>query len=724
MSHKRDKRAGASDATSVAASAAPSAPAARDLARLQWFRRYPGAQTFAAFMLALFATTAFSIDPSSVSQADVLSIDATATGALYIAYEVLLSCAGHFDAVPLLALACLLTFPFRYVFFGRRDSWRPSVVLPAVLFAACMVVGASYDLTDQADSVLEGWTRVICSGISAVGWAMLAHVGIYLLYECFDWLGTHPIAFSESHYGRLWRLCHAVLERHPFAIPFATVLIVWLPTLIASIPGTFMGDTGGQIRQWFNLPSGTSDYLNLVNPDVLLNAHHPVLHTAILGSCVQLGMALFNDCNAGVFIYTVLQYTVTAASVAYAISGLKRLGASMAARGMVLAFVLFMPMFSSYAVLITKDVFFGDSVLVLVIQMAKLLACGRAAGPVRFGAGDWAVLVPAALGCTFMRNGGVVFPLAACGLAAIFELVGARRAAEESRPRRFRQPAFILAVALVCVASYWCFTNVVMPACQITPGSKREVLSIPFQQTARFVQKHDSLNAGVEDGTSDGLVTDEEREVIDRVLGYSDLASRYNPNKSDAVKNSYNESATAEDLAAYFKVWAEMFLKDPECYVSAYINNYYGYFYPSAKDAFIYCSVTSAESMASSANQKYFDFHRSDNPVTETCDHLVNLYRTVVQHVPLLSLTLGCALYVWLMIVCVVYLLRSRKWRSLALWVPCLGVLAVCLIGPCNGSTYLRYLYPAILTIPFVATITFTPGAMGRIGEAGERARA
>ena len=44
----------------------------------------------------------------------------------------------------------------------------------------------------------------------------------------------------------------------------------------------------------------------------------------------------------------------------------------------------------------------------------------------------------------------------------------------------------------------------------------------------------------------------------------------------------------------------------------------------------------------------------------------------------------------------------------LAIWVPLLGVLAVCLIGPCNGSTYMRYLYPVIACMPFAIGATVT----------------
>ena len=710
--------------------------AARDAARLIWFKRYPAKQTVISFLLALFATAAFSIDPSGVSANSVLAIDPKATGALYICYEVLLSFAGHTDAVMLLALACLLTLPFRYVFFGRGDAWRPSVILPSLGFAVCMVFGRSYDLTDSAELVLGDKARTICAWIAGAGWMLLAIIAFYLAFECLDWLSNRRIPFSESRFGRLWRACHAVLSVHPFLGPFLVLAVAWLPMFIAALPGLFMGDTGAQIRQWFNYPNGTSDYLKLINPNVLLNGHHPVVHTALVGSCVKLGLTLFNSADAGVALYTTIQFVLTAACFAYSISSLRKFGVSLPVRAVALAFFALMPMFSNYAVLITKDIIFADALLVLLVQTVKLVSQGlprRSAAreqvgeaPVLFARHDWVLLALSALGSTFFRNGGLVFPAAACVIAAVclgFDAFRARKAGAAGttapvRPAaRFRW-AGVLAVLVLCVACNVYFTKVFMPAHDITPGSKREMLSIPFQQTARFVQKHDGLNSGVnpivkddgtiEDATSDGLVTDEERAVIDRVLKYDNLGRRYDPDKSDAVKNSFNEDASDEDIKAYFKVWLEMFKKDPESYISALINNYYGYFYPSARDAWVYSTANSAEIMARPDNTKYFDFHTVDAPAVRWCDHLVNLYRVAVQRIPLVSLTMSSATYVWIMVGIVAYLLRRHSWRALAIWVPLLGVLAVCLIGPCNGSTYMRYLYPVIACLPFAIGVTVT----------------
>ncbi len=49
----------------------------------------------------------------------------------------------------------------------------------------------------------------------------------------------------------------------------------------------------------------------------------------------------------------------------YSISSLRKLGVSLPVRGIILLFFAFMPMFSNYAALLTKDVLFADAFLVL-----------------------------------------------------------------------------------------------------------------------------------------------------------------------------------------------------------------------------------------------------------------------------------------------------------------------------------------------------------------------
>lgn len=689
-------------------------PCVRDLL----FARYRPAQTAAACVMALLVAIAVSLDPTASSYEAIRRIDPDATGALYICYEVLLSCSGRASAPALLALAGLAALPIRAVVFGIRSARRPSVLLPALGFACCMVVGKSYDAAGDASLVLGGASRIIESLVAAAGWCIFGIVGITVLFELFDRAGRHRRHAGAQGADTLAHTVRRLFDRHPFAVPFSVLIVAWLPTLVASAPGVFMGDTGDQIRQWFGLPSGTSSYLELLDPDVLFNGHHPVAHTAILGGCVQLGLAVFGDENVGLFIYTALQFAATAACAAYLVSTLRRLGAPAGARAVVLAIFALVPLFPNYAVLATKDVLFADAFALMVAHAARLLAmCPHAAGAVetgRWSLRDGALFILACTGTALLRNGGVVFPAVICAALAVIGLRAARRADRLVAGVHRRVARCAAAALVVALAAQVALTAVVMPALHITPGSRREALSIPFQQTARYVAKHDGANAGIADGASDGSVSAEERAIIDRVLGYDTLASRYVPTKSDAVKNGFNERATSDDLAAYLRVWAAQLLRDPACYLSATIANYYGYFYPSERTPWMYTTASSDTIMAREENRAQFDFHRWSTPVSEALGHAVDLYRTAWLQLPVLSLAMTSAPYVWLLVLLLVYLVRERRWHTCALLLPLVAVLAVCLIGPCNGSTYLRYLYPVMFTLPFAGT-----AALGAWKQAG-----
>ncbi len=619
-----------------------------------------------------------------------MGIDPDATGMLYTCYEVLLSLASTRNAVLLLGFTLLLVRPVRRVLFERSDAFRPSSLIPAIAFGICMTFGRSYDLTNSAALALGSTARIVLSLIMATGCMLLALVAINVLYQALD----------RRSIGSVPRRLGAYLDRHPFIIPLVVLLIAWAPTFIASMPGIMMGDTPDQLRQWFGIDTTTSNYLQLIDPNVLLNGHHPVVHTALLGSLVEFGQKVLGDENLGLLLYTTLQFALTAAAVAHALAVLARLKVPTSARIAVLAFFVFVPLASQYAVTITKDTLFADALLILVAQMMLLTAqsplpsSGAPArqGRARIGKGDWLLLMVGALGCAFLRNGGLVFTLAACLVVTILCWKRARMRA-----------AGALAVCSVALGAYLAFTLGVMPALSITPGSPREALSIPFQQTARFVAKHDSAHAGVENGTDDGLVTAYERQVIDQVLDYETLASRYDPNTSDAVKNRFNEQATDADIAAYLRVWTEMFLKDPAAYLSASFNNYYGYFYPSEQETWMYRTASSDGYMEKLRKSGDFDLRPASGPVVDWCRDATNLYRTAIQHMPVLSLVLTSAAYTWSLLLLSTYLLRDRRWRALALLLPLWGVVGMCLIGPSNGATYLRYIYPLAVTLPFAA---------------------
>ena len=150
------------------------------------------------------------------------------------------------------------------------------------------------------------------------------------------------------------------------------------------------------------------------------------------------------------------------------------------------------------------------------------------------------------LGMLLFRNNGlgVVLP------AALLLMLRVRRKgwrAMLGSGARLLAPALL---SLVIIAG-------VNAAYDVQPGSAGEAFSLPFQQTARFVQKHHDE------------IPQEERGIIDAVLDFEQLSGIYDAYISDPVKETYRLDAGAKELLAYFGVWAKQLLRDPLCYAEA-----------------------------------------------------------------------------------------------------------------------------------------------------------
>lgn len=221
------------------------------------------------------------------------------------------------------------------------------------------------------------------------------------------------------------------------------------------------------------------------------------------------------------------------------------------------------------------------------------------------------------------------------------------------------------------------------------------MLSVPFQQTARCVRDHSEQ------------ITSIEKEAISAVLDYSTLAENYFPDRSDAVKDTFNEACDRKDIINYFKVWLQMFLKYPGSYLQATINNYYYYFYPGNKlfgDFSYEGSVMCMEIMNEKMQPLGTNFHypAQFNRVREFYSSL----RERLAATPLLSFLMAPATYTWCLILLLCYGIYKKKLLSLSIITVPVVLVLVCLLGPCNGF-YGQYLYPIVVVFPVMVCFYF-----------------
>ena len=120
---------------------------------------------------------------------------------------------------------------------------------------------------------------------------------------------------------------------------------------------------------------------------------------------------------------------------------------------------------------------------------------------------------------------------------------------DEAENRLHVQKAVLAVLLAVCIGSFG-FDTFTEKVLDIPAGSVGEALSVPMQQTARYIRDYGNE------------VTDDERTAIEKVLDYDAIAQSYMPELSDGVKQYYKNPGKG-DLARYMLVWAKMLLKHP-----------------------------------------------------------------------------------------------------------------------------------------------------------------
>ncbi|MCR4706500.1 MAG: DUF6020 family protein [Clostridiales bacterium] len=307
---------------------------------------------------------------------------------------------------------------------------------------------------------------------------------------------------------------------------FLLIFLCRLPAFAVLYPGSFAYDVPFQLEQ-----IATGAY----------STHHPLVHTLLLGSCVQLGR-LFGNVNLGAALYTVLQVLLLSLLNALCCGSLFRQAGSRAARGAALFFALY-PVHLLMAVNATKDVLFSGC-FALALTLLREWLCGGALPEKRR-----ALLFIATAGAVLLRNN-----MAYALFAFLLCLLAAKR----------RRVAAFMACAL---AAGFLFSQGLAAFLHAVPGDLRETLSWPIQQLARIsVREREKL-------------TEEEKGLIDGILPQM-AWKNYDPTVSDPVKFEFRTEKFKEDPGKYAKLCLGLLARCPKCSLDAVLMLTHAYLYP------------------------------------------------------------------------------------------------------------------------------------------------
>jgi hypothetical protein len=472
---------------------------------------------------------------------------------------------------------------------------------------------------------------------------------------------------------------------HDIVLFAAIMLAFWGVWMVALYPGSMNIDTVSQIKQ-----SYIGQYDVYIVPwipthsttDAWFSDHHPFFDTLVFGAFVH-AFDWTGSWNVGVYAFVLVQCCLTTAAFSAAVAYLRRADAPLPLCLGVFLFFCLMPFYPIYGMTMLKDSLYSFIFVVYFLFLAEIV---RTRGVVfegwrRPGRARrllaWFIVVGVLLALT--KKTGVYSVLVAAVIGAIVY--------------RRCWKAFA-AQALASGAVIWLlFPFVVFPLAHVVPGQLQEAVGFMFQQTARYVVDHSDE------------VTNDERQAIDAVLGFDDLAARYEYNDADPVKFWYRyDTVTTGDLANYLRVWAVEGARHPETYAEATLSICAPYLNASG--------VLGVHGQTGDIDETVADLVYQPAELDGLREPLLAFYRTVV-NAPGLAIFFRVGPYAtWIPLLLLCYGARNRSGLPF-LSVALLVALGFCLICPIFHS---RYALPLIYTAPVALGLLFSSvGAQRRL---------
>lgn len=426
------------------------------------------------------------------------------------------------------------------------------------------------------------------------------------------------------------------------------IAVGWLPYLITFFPASV---------QWDGLTQ-----VNAARGYTYRTTHHPWILSEFMGVLMRIGQ-IIND-NAGVFLIGITFTAISVLCYGFACSRIRKYTNDFIYWLSILFFAL-VPAFPIFSYMLIKDGI--NAALVVYFMTLYIDCCVKARQNETLSFMDYAKLGVAAMLVCATRKNGVYLVAPQCMVLAVWT------ARKSSR-------IWILFLSIGVVFGQL-FSDLIVPEyLKMVNGSTREMLSIPFQQTARY------LLYAPDD------VTQEERAAIGEVLAVDYLADIYKPEISDPVKATY--TMKDEKLPEYFKAWFTMLIKHPELYIEATLEGGYGYFYPFrySKESGTYFIGIEQENSTGDMYMHYL--------MPESVRGIMEAYADSWLKIPILSQIMNPGSYTWLLILLAAYMMYRKKTKGIFMYVAPFMNILVCIASPVNGL--IRYMLPVMACMPLM----------------------
>lgn len=529
-----------------------------------------------------------------------------------------------------------------------------------ILFALGLMVGHSFQVTGSLRYYYESKIALGKGLIIGIIISIFFSIILYQLYSCRFWVNGITIKHKSK------KISEYIFDKHPWGVPFIILFVCWLPYIIFLFPGTI---------SWDGLEALTSAfrYMEWTN-------HHPAISSGLMRIAIEIGRKIGNE-TYGFFLYNITQILLQAAVFSGVFCFMKKERTWYPIRWLTLVWYGLFSVWPTNGYAMNKDTMYYVAFTLYILLTIDFV---NKAKENKITWKDMLIYIGGMILLCIFRNNGiyVVVLTIPCLLIA-------------TGKKQWKK----ILLLLVCMVAYNSFYNqIFLPMMNIQPGSEREMFSIPFQQTARYVKEHQKE------------VTIKEANAIKGVLDYEHLAELYNPELSDDVKWTYNNEADKNAKKSYIETWFDQFLKHPLTYIEATLNNTYRYLDPTQEEFY---GGTGGDYEISGPDfyREHFTFKQNFIFLKERA--LLQKTAEFVKGIPGVGMLYGTGIYTWILLVLTGGILVSKQYEKFTFLIPLLLTLLICIVSPVNGC--MRYMLPITSSLPIILGSIFYTGEEKKI---------
>lgn len=526
-----------------------------------------------------------------------------------------------------------------------------SIIIYALFNAFIFTIGKSFMASDNLYLITHNYGQLLVSGIAFIGYFILFYVLLCLLLTFFDNYTTKGLYFKTNKL-KTW-----IFDTYPVIGCSIVLFILWSPYLICYFPGILQYDGYEQIKMYYGLRTWTT--------------HHPIYSTLLMGILMDLGKYLGSD-KLGVFIYTFPQSIIFIFTLSYSFIYMKRWNISYKLRLIFLLFFGLLPIFPMYAYTEIKDTI---NYIFLLWLLYILIDVSEQKNINNF---QLIQLFFTVILLCLSRNENKLILI--CTLIPILIY-------KDKICKNWLRFLYIILLGIfIAIVG----NKLLVSANSIEKGRISETLSIPVQQTARYLKYHKAD------------VTSEEYSELQRIFVDINLGDIYEPDKSDAVKAKFKDNLTISELIIYGKIWGKHLFRHPDCYFSAFFNSTYGYFYPEQPEFYGFGFAT--ENINSEMNNYVKEIDIQFEKTFDIYRNILYKWIELLRYSSITSYLFHPGTYVSLFILALFLIFYYKLYNHLLIYCIPLITLLVCCLSPLNGS--IRYSLSIICGLPLFSSST------------------